>query len=190
MKEKQKPCRYITQETLTAFARGELPPAVEADVLAHIAQCDDCAEQFARTMEQEIQVMPPVDLCSQIMEQTVGQKTTEIRRERGNTLFGWQSFFGYTVRVACGVAVALVMIFYMPTDLSANRSDMQRQHTEERMELARQRELESEKRREAESARREEKAAKNTSTVSGWLNKMSGAIGDNLSNIFMKEEEE
>ena len=195
MKKEQELCGCITQEMFTAFARGELLPADEADILAHIAQCDDCAEQFARVMEQEIQVTPPVDLCSQIMRQTVGQDSTEIssieiKQKRRKILFGWQSFWGYTARVACGVAVALVIIFCMPTDISASRGDMQIQYAQEQMELARQRELESEKRRKAEYSKREERAARNTSTISAWLNKMSGAIGDNLLNVFMKEEEE
>ena len=192
---KGKLCGCITQEMFIALARGELLPVHEADILAHIAQCDNCAEQFARVMEQEIQVTPPADLCSQIMEQTVGQNSTkvsdiEVRRKGRKLLFGWQSFWGYTARVACGVAVALVIIFYMPTEISAGRSNMQIQYEEERMELARQRELESEKRRQEQASRREERATRNTSTISDWLNKMSGAIGDNLSNVFMKEEEE
>ena len=193
MKERQELCGCITQEMFIAFARGELLPADEADILAHIARCDACAEQFAKVMEQEIQVTPPVDLCSQIMEQTVGKNGTEIRnievKQRRKMLFGWQNFWGYTARVVCGVAVALVIIFYMPTDLSASRNDMQIQHAEERMELARQRDLETEKRRVDEGSRREERASRNTSIISAWLNRVSGAIGDNLSNVFMKEEE-
>lgn len=190
MKEGQELYGCFTQEMFVAFSRGELPPAAEDAVLAHIVQCDDCAEQFARIMEQEIQVTPPVGLCSQIMEQTVGKSGIGTERSKKNLFSGWQSFWGYTARVACGMAVALVIIFYMPTDLSASRSNMQMQYAEERMELARQRELQSEKRWKAECSKREERAAKNTSVISDWLNRMSGAIGDNLSNIFMKEEEE
>lgn len=190
MKEGRELYGCVTQEMFIAFSKGELPPTVEVSVLAHIAQCNGCAEKFARVMEQEIQAEPPVDLCSQIMEQTVGRNSKETVRKRRKPLSGWQSFWGYTARVACGVAIALVIIFYMPTDLSANRSNMRIQYGEERMELARQRELESEKRREAECSKREERAAKNTSTISDWLNKMSGAIGDNLLNVFMEEEEE
>lgn len=190
MREKQEVCGCITEEIFTAFARGELLPAEEMEVFAHIAQCDACAGQLARVMGQEIQVTPPVGLYSRIMEQTVGQNSTEAGRRREKILFGWQSFWGYTARVACGVAVALVMIFYMPTDLSASRADIQVEYEEEQLELARQRELESEKRQEADSIRREERASKNTSILSDWLNKISGVIGDNLSNVFMNEEEE
>lgn len=91
------PNQHISQENLDSFFQDKLLPNESLTLLEHIAQCTDCADLFAQSLEKDNLISAPKNI-----------KDTIILKIHSKPKF--QLFF-YNMRVSIAMAGALLMLF-------------------------------------------------------------------------------
>lgn len=170
---------HISEEILREYLAGTVPLQKEIEIMEHIAVCDRCAKCFADMMTDEMQVTPPPDLKSGILEQTVYRKNTlgTLQELQAKKQKKRKEFFAYTFKVGIAMAASILMVINM----SANVDMQQNQRVAENRQTV------------AQSMQKQEldKRGKRNK-ISGSLQKASGKMGDALNgflDIFGNETE-
>ena len=91
---------HADDKRIMLLLRGELSESEAAEVMEHIAKCDECADRMALDMAC---VDPPAGMSEEILAAAAKEKTREKRRQ--------DNLLMYSVRVVAGICAALVMIF-------------------------------------------------------------------------------
>lgn len=106
---------HISKEMWKAYEERTLSRQEELDMMEHIAQCDDCAGQFAKLITEEKLVSPPPDLKKDILVQTVYRRNPvqtikEIQERKGEMQ---REFLAYTARVVFAMAASVFIVITM-----------------------------------------------------------------------------
>ena len=66
---------HLTDEQISRYMSGKMSEEEQMDFLTHTAVCDFCSGRWASLIEDKELIMPPPDLASDILKQTVYKKT-------------------------------------------------------------------------------------------------------------------
>lgn len=94
---------HADDKRITLLLRGGLSESEAAEVMEHIAKCDECADRMADLTLDMACVDPPAGMSEEILAAAAKEKTREKRRQ--------DNLLMYSVRVVAGICAALVMIF-------------------------------------------------------------------------------
>ena len=94
---------HADDKRITLLLRGELSESEAAEVMEHIAKCDECADRMACLTLDMAAIDPPAGMSEDILAAAAKEKTREKRRQ--------DNLLMYSVRVVAGICAALVMIF-------------------------------------------------------------------------------
>ena len=94
---------HADDKRITLLLRGELSESEAAEVMEHIAKCDECADRMADLTLDMACVDPPAGMNEDILAAAAKENTREKRRQ--------DNLLMYSVRVVAGICAALVMIF-------------------------------------------------------------------------------
>ena len=94
---------HADDKRITLLLRGELSESEAAEVMEHIAKCDECADRMADLTLDMACVDPPAGINEDILAAAAKENTREKRRQ--------DNLLMYSVRVVAGICAALVMIF-------------------------------------------------------------------------------
>lgn len=119
---------HITKEQLNAYIANSMSQTEQIAFFEHISECEFCAGKLAGAMlqkEQELVFTPP-DLKSNILEQTVYKKTSDIIKLPQEVLIAnikkkQREFWMYTAKVVFAVCAAVTIIM-MPADVFPSSS--------------------------------------------------------------------
>ena len=93
---------HADDKKLTLLLRGELSESEAAEVMEHIAKCDECADRMA-DLTLDMACVDPAGMSEDILAAAAKENTREKRRQ--------DNLLMYSVRVVAGICSALVMIF-------------------------------------------------------------------------------
>lgn len=94
---------HADDKRITLLLRGELSESEAAEVMEHIAKCDECADRMADLTLDMACVDPPAGMSEDILAAAARENTREKRRQ--------DNLLMYSVRVVAGICAALVMTF-------------------------------------------------------------------------------
>ncbi|MEE1428352.1 MAG: zf-HC2 domain-containing protein [Acutalibacteraceae bacterium] len=94
---------HADDKRIMLLLRGELSESEAAEVMEHIAKCDECADRMADLTLDMACVDPPAGMNEDILAAAAKENTREKRRQ--------DNLLMYSVRVVAGICAALVMIF-------------------------------------------------------------------------------
>lgn len=94
---------HADDKRIMLLLRGGLSESEAAEVMEHIAKCDECADRMADLTLDMACVDPPAGMSEEILAAAAKEKTREKRRQ--------DNLLMYSVRVVAGICAALVMIF-------------------------------------------------------------------------------
>lgn len=94
---------HADDKRIMLLLRGGLSESEAAEVMEHIAKCDECADRMADLTLDMACVDPPSGMSEEILAAAAKEKTREKRRQ--------DNLLMYSVRVVAGICAALVMIF-------------------------------------------------------------------------------
>ena len=90
---------HADDKILTLLLRGELRESEAAEVMEHIAKCDECAARMADLTLDMACVDPPAGMNEDILAAAAKENTREKRRQ--------DSLLMYSVRVGAGICAGL-----------------------------------------------------------------------------------
>ena len=88
---------------LNLLLRGELNADESAQLMQHLAVCDECSEHFADLTLSMATVEPPEGMYEEVLAAAAKEKSAEQKKK--------ESLLLYSVRVIAGICAAIVMLF-------------------------------------------------------------------------------
>lgn len=104
---------HLTDEQISKYMSDEMSEEEKMEFLTHTAGCDFCSGRLAAAIEKTELVTPPPDLASDILKQTVYNKTLMLNAEYfiEKQKQRQREFCMYTAKVVLAMSMAILMVF-------------------------------------------------------------------------------